>query len=688
MNRFYVSTPIYYVNDRPHIGHVYSTTVADILARYHRMIGEKVFFLTGTDEHAAKVADAAAERGISPLEWADRNAGEFQSVFSRLDLSHDDFIRTSELRHTDRVRHYVRQLIQSGDVYLGEYEGWYDPSQEEYVPETRAKEADFCSSITGKPLERKKEKNYFFRLSRYSDDLLALLESGEIFNVRPEARRNEVTARIRDGLNDIPMSRTGVEDWGIRVPGDSEHTIYVWIDALFNYLTAVDTDDRRDLWPADVQIIAKDILWFHAVIWPALLLALQKQPGNAWIALPRLVYCHSFWIREGRKMSKSLGNFIDLEEIDRFTEVFGLDGLRHFLASHGPWGTTDSDFSLEKFIEVYNSDLANTVGNCLNRVTNMTHRYFQGSLPAWGPRVPDTGEYDGTAARCLDRYRSAFQRLDIAAASAAALELVKAIDGYIAKTQPFRLAKDEAQLPVVSTILYNCAEALRLAAVLLWPIVPQKAGEILQRLGCSEIADSLAGGPSGKFEEWTKWGWLQPGTTISQGAGLFPRVDKKKTMAKVGIGTAGEGINVEAKEKGEKAGAGTSSAKDPVAKKVATGDAEGGAPEQISIDNFFETQLRVATVKEAEPVPKSNKLLKLTVDLGEVGGGTRTVIAGIAKAYSPEELVGQQVVVVANLKPAKLMGLESNGMVLAASVDGKPVVVRPSVPVPDGTQVR
>ena len=682
MNRFYVSTPIYYVNDRPHIGHVYSTTVADILARYHRLVGEKVFFLTGTDEHAAKVADAAAERGLSPLEWADRNAQEFKSVFSRLGLSHDDFIRTTESRHTEKVRHYVRQLIQSGDVYLGEYEGWYDPSQEEYVPETRAKEADFLSPITGKPLERKKEKNYFFRLSHYSEDLLALLESGEIFNVRPEARRNEVMARIRDGLNDIPMSRTGVEDWGIQVPGDAEHTIYVWIDALFNYLSAVDTDERHDFWPADVHIIAKDILWFHAVIWPALLLALQKQPGNSWIALPKLVYCHSFWIREGRKMSKSLGNFIDLEEIDRYSAVFGLDGLRHFLASHGPWGTTDSDFSLEKFIEVYNSDLANTVGNCLNRVTNMTHRYFGGELPQWGPKVPETAEYDGTAARCLERYRSAFHRLDIAGASAASLDLVKAIDGYIAKTQPFRLAKDEDQLPVVSTILYNCAEALRLAAVMLWPILPQKAGDILERLGCQDIAESLRSGNTGEFDAWTKWGWLKPGTTITQGTGLFPRVDKKKTIAKLGGNEPSEKAE-ESQPKETKVDQGEGKERTG-----ATAETASAESENISIDKFFETELRVATVKEAEPVPKSNKLLKLTVDLGEAAGGQRTVIAGIAKAYSPEELIGQQVVVVANLKPAKLMGLESNGMVLAASVDGKPVVVRPIAPVPDGTQVR
>ncbi len=667
MNRFYITTPIYYVNDRPHIGHAYSTIVADILARYHRLKGEDVFFLTGTDEHATKVVEAAAERGVSPQEWADSNADEFKRTFAELGLTNDDFIRTTESRHKERVSHYVGQLIESGDVYLGEYEGWYDAGQEEYVPETRAKEAEYRSAITGKPLIRKKEKNYFFRLSHYADDLLALLESGDSFEVRPTARRNEVVARIRDGLHDIPMSRTGAGGWGIPVPGDDEHTIYVWIDALLNYLSAVDTDGRREYWPADVQIIAKDILWFHAVIWPAVLLALQRLEGNEWIRLPRQVYCHSFWIRDGMKMSKSLGNFIDLEEIQRFVGIFGLDGLRHFLASNGPLGTTDSDFSLEKFIEVYNSDLANTLGNCLNRVTNMTHRYFDGKLPAAGPRVPDTEEYDGTAARCLERYEEAFARLDLSSAVAAGLELVKAIDSYIAKTGPFKLAKDPQQLPIVGTILFVCAEALRIAAVMLWPFLPEKAGEILRRLGCADIAEALADRGKGNLEEWTRWGVLQPGTEILEGPGLFPRIDKKKCLAQYAGQPSGSEKKVEKAEK-----------------KIVE-EAEAGP---ISIDTFFETELRVATVKAAEAVPKSNKLLKLTVDLGEAAGGERQVIAGIAKAYAPEDLVGQQVVVVANLKSAKLMGLESNGMVLAASVDGKAVLVRPIEAVPEGTQVR
>jgi len=670
--RFYITTPIYYVNDRPHIGHTYSTAVADMVARYHRLLGEEVFFLTGTDEHAAKVADSAAEHAMSPIAWADRNAAEFKRTFEQLRFSHDDFIRTTEERHKARVRHYVEQLIASGDVYLGEYEGWYDAGQEEYVPEAKAKESDYLSPINGKPLVRKKEKNYFFRLSSYGDELQRLLEDGSVLDVGPVARRNEVLGRIRDGLNDVPISRTGAEGWGIPIPGDEEHTIYVWIDALFNYLTAVDTDERRHLWPADVHLIAKDILWFHAVIWPALLLALRKLEGNEWIGLPRLVYSHSFWIREGRKMSKSLGNFIDLEQIEEYVDLFGRDGLRLYLASNGPMGTTDGDFVLEKLIEVYNAELANTVGNCVNRVTNMTHRYFGGVLPEKGDRVPDTEEYDGTAKRCLERYRQAFDRLDLSGATSAALDLVKAVDSYIAKTLPFKRAKNPEELPMVGTILYNCAEALRIASVMLWPIIPERASELWRRFGHESYGEALEQG-QGAFALWTEWGGLKAGTKIEQGKALFPRVDKEKILKEQEEQATPEASAAEAKPP---------KAESPELKKAE----EPGKDKRISIDQFFDTELKVGTVKEAEPVPKSNKLLKLLVDIGEET--PRSIVAGISKAYDAEELVGRQVVVVANLKPAKLMGVESQGMVLAASLDGKPVLVKPSVEVPEGTQVR
>ncbi len=529
-SKFYVTTPIYYVNGEPHIGHVYTTAVGDVLARYHRLKGDDTFFLTGTDEHATKVVDSAAENGVSPQEWADRNAKAFQDTFTRLGMSHDDFIRTTQDRHKDKVQDYFKQLLDCGDVYLGEYEGWYDAGQEEYIPENKAKEFGYKSPVNDQPLVRKAEKNYFFKLSAYGDSLLQLLGSGEVFDVRPTARKNEVVARIREGLNDVPISRTGSGDWGIKVPGDDEHTIYVWIDALINYLSTVDTPERRYYWPADVHLIGKEILWFHAVIWPAMLLALNKLPGNEWMKLPRLLYTHSQWISEGKKMSKTLGNFIDLAQIDHYVEVFGLDALRYFLTTNGPLGTTDSDFAEAKFIEVYNTDLANTLGNCFSRVSNMTGRYFDGRLPKPGPE-PQTGidqEHDRTAEHAVRDYHRAMQGLELSKAADAAMGLVRAVDGYIEATQPFQLAKQDGKLPEVGTVLYNCAEALRVASLLLWPFLPEKIEALWRRTGCGHYADALADRGKGELDQWLTWGQCKPGTEIMKGDPLFPRFQPAK----------------------------------------------------------------------------------------------------------------------------------------------------------------
>ncbi len=529
-SKFYVTTPIYYVNGEPHIGHVYTTAIADVLARYHRLLGEDTFFLTGTDEHAAKVVDSAAENGVSTQEWADRNAQAFQDTFDRLGMTHDDFIRTTQDRHIERVQSYVKQLLDSGDVYLGEYEGWYDAGQEEYVPENKAKESDYKSPVSDQPLVRKTEKNYFFKLSAYGDALLQLLGSGDVFDVQPTARKNEVLARIREGLNDIPISRTGSSDWGIKVPGDDTHTIYVWIDALFNYLSTVDTDDRRKYWSTDVHLIGKEILWFHAVIWPAMLLALNKLPGNEWIRLPRLLYTHSQWIAEGKKMSKILGNFIDLAQIDHYAETFGLDALRYFLTTNGPLGTTDSDFAESKFIEVYNTDLANTFGNCFSRVSNMTARYFDGKLPEPGeePESANGIEHDRVIDKAVRDYTKAMKSLELSKAADAAMGIVRAVDSYIEATQPFQLAKQDGKLPQVGTVLYNCAESLRVASLLLWPFLPEKVQEMWQRTGCGHYADALADRGGGDLDNWRQWGQSQPGSEIQKGDPLFPRFQPAK----------------------------------------------------------------------------------------------------------------------------------------------------------------
>ncbi len=525
--RFYVTTPIYYVNDRPHVGHCYTTLLADTVARFMRASGRDVFFLTGTDEHSERVASRAGEEGMTPIQWADRNAGLFREAFGKLGFTNDDFIRTSETRHKDLVTKYVRTLLDQGDVYLGEYSGWWDHSQEEYLTETVAREHDFKSPITGKPLVKRTEKNYFFRLSRYEAALRSHIENHPGF-VRPEARRNEVLGRLKDGLQDVPVSRGGGGAggagadaaggaWGIRMPGDEAHSIYVWIDALFNYLSVVDTPDRRGYWPADVHLIAKDILWFHAVIWPCLLMALGEE-------LPGCIYAHSFWIREGRKMSKSLGNFIDMETIDAYRARYGTDALRWYLLTQGPMGATDADFSYAKFVEVYNADLANGIGNASSRVINMIDKYFGGRCPPASPPT-DTAEMPlpGMARDVAFRVSACLGENDIAGALHAALSLSNAVDMFINDTTPFKLAKDPANLPRVGHILYDCIEALRIAAVLLSCALPEKMGALLGMLG--QPVPRADGSFVNTIGALARWGRMEPGAAINKGQGLFPRAD-------------------------------------------------------------------------------------------------------------------------------------------------------------------
>ena len=543
---FYVTTPIYYVNDKPHLGHVYTTMVADVVARYHRLRGDDVFFLTGVDEHAAKVADKAAEMGMSPQQWADRNAAAFREVFERLEMTNDDFVRTSEDRHKSKVTEYVQALLDSGDVYQGEYEGWYDAGQEEYVPEGKAREYDYKSPVNGKPLVRKSEKNYFFKLGGYVDKLLAFYgerdKAGKPY-VQPEARKNEIVNRIKEA-KDVPISRSGASGWGIPVPGDPSggQTIYVWIDALFNYLSYVDTDDRRRYWQAGaLHLIAKDILWFHASIWPAMLMALSKCPGYEWVFEDSVrdnqtVYTHSYWISEtGEKMSKSLGNFLDPAAIDNYVNEFGLDALRYFLATRGPLGVSDSTFSPDLFADMYNSELANTFGNSASRVTNMIGKYFDGILPANQTTGANENQKGGKTLKLMrmrcDEIRQLHRldghlEVDIDSYSGG-LQLVRYVDTYIEVTEPFKLAKMDENKPHVGTILNNCMETLRVASVILWPFIPDAVELFWQRIGCDYVERMKANGGRGKLDEWVKWGQLKPGTPIEKGEGLFPRYQVK-----------------------------------------------------------------------------------------------------------------------------------------------------------------
>ncbi len=541
---YYITTPIYYVNDRPHIGHCYTTLLADAAARFQRLVrgertgdkdqeGERdssVFFLTGTDEHAEKVVTTAHERGLTPLAWADRNSAEFQRAFASMGIVYDDFIRTTQERHKSRVAGYIRALQSRGDVYLGDYEGWYDVGEENYVTETKAKENSYKAD-NGKPLVRRKEHNYYFRLKKYERALLDHIAAHPEF-IQPDARRNEVLGRIREGLEDVPISRPITDDpatqFGIRMPDDPGHRVYVWIDALFNYLTAVDTPERRRFWPPRVHLIGKEILWFHACIWPALLMSLDEP-------LPERIYAHSHYIREGRKMSKSLGNFIELETIDAYRDRYSTDALRWYLITQGPLGVTDADFAYAKFVEVYNADLANGIGNCASRVSNMIARYCDGKVPKssgtierFTTRLNPSVTWPATTDAAVQPLIKHCERNDLQMTLemlGMATALVRFVDGYINENEPFKLAKKLDQDPSnrsrLDTILYHCAEALRIASLLLSPAMPQKMAELWRRWNCTPppgvpLAELAAfGGPH----------CLQPGTPLALGEALFPRAD-------------------------------------------------------------------------------------------------------------------------------------------------------------------
>jgi len=546
MARFTVTTPIYYVNDRPHIGHCYTTLVADVVARAHRLLGDDVFFLTGTDEHAEKVSKAASEHAMTPQQWADRNAQRFREAFELMRFSHDDFIRTTETRHVRRASAYIQMLVDSGDIELGDYSGWYDPGQEEYVTETAAKASDYRSPITGRPLERRTEQNYFFRLDRYEGWLRGAIESDQI-RVRPEARRNEVLARIREGLQKVPISRRikpGDPDWGIAMPGDPEHRIYVWIEALSNYLTAIDnvfqidTTDadagpRRPYWPADVQLMAKDILWFHSVIWPAMLRALGEKP-------PKMIYAHAYFVSEGRKMSKSLGNFIEIDRLRAYADRYSIDAVRWYLATQGPLGPTDADFAHRRFVELYNAELANGIGNAVSRVGNMIAKYFDSRVPdPKGVQCLAGADWPELARSHARTWRDRLGELDLFGALHQGIAMVNAVDGFINSTEPFRLAKrlDDApaypDLPnrdALGAILYQCAEALRIASVLLWPAMPDKMASLWQSWGCSPLCDpsNPDSGFDAPLDELCAWMGdfsIQPGEPLDKGEALFMRAD-------------------------------------------------------------------------------------------------------------------------------------------------------------------
>lgn len=513
----YVTTPIYYVNDKPHIGHAYTTTVCDVYARFMRSSGRDVFFLTGTDEHGIKVEKSAAERGTTPQQLADANSAEFRSVLATFGLTNDDFIRTTEPRHVKQVTALVRRLLDSGDVYLGEYEGWYDEGQEEFIPQARAQDQEFKSAVSGRPLVRMKESNYFFKLSAYQEKLEAFYREHPDF-VRPEARRNEMLARLRDGLADIPVSRTSFS-WGIPVPGDENHVLWVWLDALTNYISAIgllEPDsktyaERGHYWPATYHVIGKEILFFHALFWPAVLMALN-------LPLPKCVYAHSFWISEGKKMSKTLGNFIDLPTIQKYLNTYSLDAWRYYMITQGPLGSQDADFAASHFHDVYTNDLVNTVGNCASRVTAMIEKYFDGKVPATTGATIADHDWPALTKAAVEKSTNAMERFELEKATSAALQLIRTIDAFINMTEPFKLAKDPAKRDELGTILYQCAESVRIASLMLAAVMP-----IAMETLWEALALEARPGNGNDLASLARWGGLKPGSAIRKVA-LFPRV--------------------------------------------------------------------------------------------------------------------------------------------------------------------
>ncbi|MFP6888808.1 MAG: methionine--tRNA ligase [Nitrospinota bacterium] len=638
---FYVTTPIYYVNDKPHLGHAYTTVAADAKARFHRLRGEKAQMLTGTDEHGQKLEQAAREAGKDPLAFATENSQKFRELWDKLNIQVDDYIRTTEERHKRGVQELWRRVQAAGDIYKDEYEGKYCVACENFLTDLQL--VDGKCPDCGRPVESVREESYFFRLSKYEQPLLEYYESHPKF-IQPDTRRNEIVSFVRGGLRDLSVSRTSFQ-WGIPVPGDPKHVIYVWFDALSNYATAAGfgsveggsglPDDTP--WPADQHFIGKDILRFHSVYWPAFLL-------SAGVPLPGQVFSHGWWTIEGQKMSKSLGNAVDPHWL---IEEYGVDAIRYFILREIPFGV-DGDFSHRQLINRVNSDLANDLGNLLYRTLNMVRRYRGGKLSrsAEGPGAANEEALSGAAAGVAARYETQMEETNLQGGLRSVWELVSAANKYIDAAAPWALAKSGPEERLDSA-LYHAGAALRVIAAMICPVMPATADKIAAQLGLA--GDWL----SAPFQELLDFYAMPDGLETTVGPPLFPRIEddtrvalEKKVAARIAGGD----------ENGEGGGG---------AEKQKTDDDEAAG--LITIENFRRLDLRTATVEAAENIPKSKNLLKLTVSLGDE---RRTIVAGVAKYFTPEKLIGRTVVIVVNLQPAKLMGVESQGMLLAAEDGG------------------
>jgi methionyl-tRNA synthetase len=742
--KFYLTTPIYYVNARPHIGTTYTTVVADAIARRTRSLGIETFFLTGTDEHGQKIERSAEKAGCTPQEFTDRVSAEFRGLWDRMGLTYDDFIRTTEPRHKQAVQKLFALLRERGFIYKGSYTGQYCVSDEAYVDVPPGAPCPECGRIT----ETVNEENYYFKLSAFERKLLEFYEEHSEF-IEPETRRNEVISFVKGGLRDLSVSRTSF-NWGIPVPGDEKHVIYVWMDALANYITALgwgskDPSRYESFWPADLHIVGKEITRFHCVYWPAFLMA-------AGLPLPKRVVGHGWLLFEENKMSKSRGNIVRAETIlDVFGAMkpdlpkaeqdrFGADVLRYFLMREVVFGQ-DGSFSFDALVQRYNADLANGYGNLVSRTLAMIGRYFGGILPA-DPKLPSLVSLkqlsDDFVSRAVPLFGKRFDELKFSLALETAWEMVAQLDGIITASAPWKLAaKDDPESrSEMAAILYSAAESIRIITALVYPVIPYSAAKVWAQLGLGDITKANL--------KDLQWGGLKPGTKLGESTPLFPRAEKeaitrmneleqKNNPAPAAASEPGkearvahvsklrsllDGLAVAASESTNEtaailalesavaetvrefvggndkrpapertAGSGTASLSAtigpatgspqlPPVPQTGTAVASAAAPAlpegKISIDDFAKVELRVARVKVAERVPKADKLLRLEVDLGYE---TRQILAGIAEAYAPESLIGRKVVIVANLAPRKLRGLESNGMIVAASVEGgRPVL--------------
>jgi methionyl-tRNA synthetase len=607
MNKFYITTPIYYVNDEPHIGHAYTTILADILSRYHRLFGDDTYFLTGTDEHGQKLQEAAKRENRPPQEFCDQMVLRFKRVWEKLDISNNDFIRTTEERHKAVVKEILQALYDQGEIYSADYEGWYCVYEERFWTEKDL--IDGACPDCKRPANRITEKNYFFKMSKYQDWLIKYINDNPGF-IQPEFRRNEVLGFLRQPLGDLCISRPKSRlSWGIEMPFDKDYVTYVWFDALINYISAIGylSDDAKfnRWWPA-VHLIGKDILTTHAVYWPTMLKAIG-------IEQPKTIFAHGWWLSGEIKMSKSLGNVVKPLDL---AEKYGVDPFRYFLIREMTLGQ-DSSYSEDSFIARYNSDLANDLGNLLSRVIKLIETSSNETIPKAGQEEPSDKELKSKADSLLSSFREKIESYRLNFATEDVMELVRATNRYIESNRPWDLAKspDKSRL---GTVLYNSAESLRLAAALLSPIMPHKCRNIRQQLGVDTDSSVSAA---------MSWGALKPDTKIGKSEPLFPRVQKPAPAA---------------------------------AADTKTSDT---AKQTITFDDFAKVELRTAKVLAAERIEKADKLLRLQIDLG---GEQRQIVAGIAQYYAPEDIIGKTIIVVANLQPAKIRGVESNGMLLAA----------------------